>query len=174
VEGHDYSVPYARVPYQLEARRSARTVERFHKGKRVASHRRSWHKGRHTTGAVPMPKAHRHYAEWTPQRRLRWATKTGAATAQVVAPRLASRRQPPQGFRSCLGSMRLGKSSGAQRLDAACQRALMLGAGSDKSLESILKHELDRQPFPAPPRAAQAIDPANIRGPQSSHDNGDC
>jgi transposase len=174
VEGHYYSVPYALVHYQLEARLSAQTVELFHKGKRVASHRRSWHKGRHTTVAVHMPKAHRHYAEWTPQRLIRWATKTGTATAQVVETILASRRHPQQGFRSCLGIMRLGKSYGAQRLEAACQRAITLGACAYKSLESILKHELDRQPLPAPPTAAQAIDHDNIRGPLYYHDKGDC
>jgi transposase len=169
VEGHYYSVPYALVHHQLEARISAQTVELFHKGKRVASHRRSWLKGRHTTVAVHMPKAHRHYAEWTPQRLMHWAAKTGAATAQVVETILAARPHPQQGFRSCLGIMRLGKGYGAERLEAACCRALRLGACSYKSLESILKHELDRQPLPDKPPAAMAIDHDNIRGAAYYH-----
>ena len=41
VEGHYYSVPYALVKQQLDVRLSAQVVELFHKGKRVASHRRS-------------------------------------------------------------------------------------------------------------------------------------
>jgi transposase len=109
VDGHYYSVPYALVKQQLEGRLSAQVVAIFHKGKRVASHQRSPLKGRHSTVAGHMPKAHQHYAEWTPQRLILWAAKTGEATAQVVETILASRPHPQQGFRACLGIMRLGK-----------------------------------------------------------------
>jgi transposase len=142
VAWHYYSVPYVLVRQQLDVRLSAQVVEIFHKGTRVASHPRSRLKGRHSTIAAHMPRAHRAYAEWTPQRLVRWAMTTGEATARVVETILASRRHPQQGFRSCLGIMRLGKSYGATRLEAACRRALMLGACSYKSLESILKQGL--------------------------------
>ena len=102
-------MPYALVKQQLAVRLSAQVVAIFHKGQRVASHQRSPLKGRHSTGAVHMPKAHQHYAAWTPQRLMLWATKTGEATAQVVETILASRPHPQQGFRACFGSMRLGK-----------------------------------------------------------------
>jgi transposase len=134
VDGHYYSVPYALIKQQLDVRLSAHVVEIFHKGTRVASHQRSPQKGRHTTVAAHMPQAHRHYAEWTPQRRIRWAAKTGAATAQVVETILTSRPHPQQGFRSCLGIMRLGKRYGAGRLEAACRRAICIGACSYKSI----------------------------------------
>ena len=166
VDGHYYSVPYALVKQQLEVRVSAQVVELFHKGTRVASHLRSRLKGRHSTGATHMPTAHRHYAEWTPQRLVRWAASSGAATAQVVETILASRPHPQQGFRSCLGIMRLGKSYGPERLDAACRRALTIGACSYKSIESILKNGLDRTPLPATPPAPTAPSHANIRGPE--------
>jgi transposase len=167
--GHYYSVPYTLVKAQLEARISAHTVEVFHQGKRVASHRRSPHKGRHTTLKEHMPKAHRHYAEWTPQRLIRWASKTGGATAQVVEAILTTRAYPQQGFRACLGIMRLGSRYGDNRLEAACRRAMAIGACSYKSIESILKHDLDRQPLPDKPRLAPAIDHNNIRGPKYYH-----
>ena len=166
VEGHYYSVPYALVKQQLEVRISARVVELFHKGTRVASHVRSRLKGRHSTVAAHMPTAHRHYVAWTPQRLIRWAADSGAATAQVVETILASRPHPQQGFRSCLGIMRLGKSYGAERLEAACRRALTLGACSYKSIESILKNGLDRTPLPASPPAPAPLHHGNIRGPE--------
>lgn len=166
VDGHYYSVPYALVRQQLEVRVSARVVELFHKGTRVASHVRSRLKGHHSTVAAHMPTAHRHYVEWTPQRLIRWAADSGAATAQVVETILASRPHPQQGFRSCLGIMRLGKSYGAERLEAACRRALTIGACSYKSIESILKNGLDRTPLPPLPAAPAPLRHANIRGPE--------
>lgn len=156
---------------QLEARLSAQVVEVFHKGKRVASHQRSPRKGRHSTVAAHMPKAHQHSAEWTPQRLVRWAAKTGEATARVVDTILTSRPHPQQGFRACLGIMRLGKRYGEGRLEAACRRAIRIGACSYKSIASILKHDLDQQPLPGQPPAAPVITHDNIRGAQYSHTN---
>jgi transposase len=95
-----------------------------------------------------------------------WAAKTGAATAQVVETILASRPHPQQGFRSCLGIMRLGKRYGDQRLEAACQRAMHIGACSYKSIESILKHDLDRQPVAGQTETALCdVHHDNVRGP---------
>ena len=148
VLGHYYSVPYQLVKRQLEVRITANTVEFLHHNKRVASHRRSALKGRHTTLAEHMPRAHRQYAGWTPQRLVRWAEKNGPATAELIAVMLRSRAHPQQGFRSCLGIMRLGKSYGDERLEAACRRALPLNATSYKSVKSILDKNLDRQPLP--------------------------
>jgi hypothetical protein len=75
-----------------------------------------------------------------------------------------------QGYRSCLGIMRLGKKYGTERLEAACQRALLLQACSYKSLESILNRQLDRQPLPdAATESAVTPEHDNIRGPHYYH-----
>ena len=169
IEGHYYSVPYQLVRKALEARYSERTVECFHKGQRVASHPRSHLKGRHTTLPEHMPAAHRSYAEWTPQRLIRWAEKTGPATASMVQTILERRVHPQQGFRSCLGIMRLGKRFGEQRLEAACRRALTLGACSYKSIESILRQGLDRKAFPEQQELELGIAHENIRGSDYYH-----
>jgi len=170
VDGHYYSVPYALVKQQLEVRLTAQVVEVFSHGKRVASHPRVFLKGRHSTIAAHMPTAHRHYVEWTPQRLIRGAATSGEATARVVETILASRPHPQPGFRSCLGLMRLGKSYGAERLEAACRRALTLGACSYKSIESILKNGLDHSPLPQTPPLGSSPRHDNIRGPEYYHD----
>ncbi|SFQ08334.1 DNA replication protein DnaC [Ectopseudomonas toyotomiensis] len=138
VDGHYYSVPYQLVKKQLEVRLTARTVECFHANQRVASHLRSPHKERHSTQTEHMPKSHREHAEWTPQRLIRWAEQTGPNTAGVIEHILERRIHPTQGYRSCLGILRLGKTRGEVRLELACRRALSLGACSYRSLESIL------------------------------------
>ncbi|MCP3878285.1 MAG: IS21 family transposase [Sulfitobacter sp.] len=169
VDGHYYSVPYQLVRKSLEARYSERTVECFHKGQRVASHRRSHLKGHHTTIPEHMPSSHRHYAEWTPQRLIGWAEKSGPATASVVRTILERRAHPQQGFRSCLGIMRLGKSYSDERLEAACRRALKLGACSYKSIESILRQGLDRKALPEQQELELSIEHDNLRGSDYYH-----
>jgi len=169
IDGHYYSVPYQLVRKALEARYSERTVEVFHQGRRVASHPRSHLKGRHTTLPEHMPAAHRSYAEWTPQRLIRWAEQNGPATAGMVQTILERRAHPQQGFRSCLGIMRLGKRFGEERLEAACRRALTLNACSYKSIESILRQGLDGQAVPEQQELDLVLEHENIRGADYYH-----
>ena len=112
-----------------------------------------------------MPQAHQEYLDWTPKRLVRWAAETGGATEGVVEAILASRPHPQQGFRSCLGLLRLGKTYNPERLEAACRRALAIGSASYKSVQSILNNDLDSQPLPAPETPeAPPIEHPNIRG----------
>jgi transposase len=172
VEGHYYSVPYTYARREIDVRISDGTVECIAGTVRIASHVRSPHRGRHTTVAAHMPRSHQEYAGWTPLRLIAWAEKTGEATAEVVARLIASREHPQQAYRSCLGIMRLGKSYGSDRLEAAAHRAITIGAVSYKSIESILKKGLDRQELrtcECPPSTesivvAHPIEHANIRG----------
>jgi transposase len=165
VDRHFYSVPYQLVGQELDVRLSANTVEMFHRGKRIASHQRSHRVGGYTTLADHMPAAHRHYAEWTPERLVRWAGEAGGAVSKLVEAILSSRPHPQQGFRSCLGIMRLGKKYGPERLEAACRRALHLKSYRYKSVESILKNGLENQPLPGTKTAAGPVmRHANVRG----------
>ena len=62
-----------------------------------------------------MPIAHRAHAQWTPSRLIRWADKTGPHTAAFVKELLETRRHPEQGYRACLGLMRLLRSYPPER-----------------------------------------------------------
>jgi transposase len=116
-----------------------------------------------------MPEAHRQAGEWSPQRLSSWAAKTGPATGKLITTVLTSRRHPQQAYRSCLGILRLGKAYGDDRLEAACRRALTLGSHSYKSIESILRHGLDKQPLAEQTELALPEDHDNIRGPSYYH-----
>ncbi len=169
VDHHYYSVPYALVGQQLDVRLTATTLEAFQRSQRVASHVRSRDRGRHTTLPEHMPRSHREYAHWTPTRLITWAARTGPATAHLVETLMASRAHPQQGFRACLGIMRLGKTYGDARLEAACRRALEIGARSCRSLESILRRGLDQQPLPHAPSSTPGLTHDNLRGPDYYH-----
>jgi len=164
VKGHYYSVPHQLIKKQLDVRFTENTVECFYKNKRVASHRRDYRPGWHTTVKQHMPKNHQKWVEWTPQRFIRWAESIGKNTGQLIEKVLASRRHPQQSFRSCLGILRLAKSYGDQRLEAAAGRALSIGAKSYKSVASILKHGLDQKPITKHGQDDIQIDHNNIRG----------
>lgn len=168
VDRHYYSVPSTLVGEIVDARFTASTVELLHRGKRVASHIRSYVAGKHTTKTEHMPKSHQKHAEWTPSRIITWATETGPRTAELAAVIMKERRHPEQGYRSCLGILRLGKTYGTDRLEAACARAIVARARSYGHVESILKAGLDRVPLPelseTPPTPPEAHE--NIRGPR--------
>lgn len=174
VEKHFYSVPYQLYKQSLEVRLTAQTLECLHKGQRVASHRRSFVPFKYTTVTEHMPPAHRHHAEWTPERLARWARQSGPLTVKLVEAIMESRLHPQQGFRACVGVMRLGKVYSAERLEAACGRALRLDAISYKSIKSILKSGLDRQPVPGTTPPAPPISHPNIRGSEYFHGGGSC
>ncbi len=168
VDKHYYSVPHALLRQKFWARMTDRTVEIFHRGKRVACHLRASPNRRHTTVTEHMPSAHRRLAAWTPQRIRHYAASIGPNTEALVDIIMRSRPHPEQGFRSSIGIIRLAKTHGSGRLEAACERALDIGARSYSSVASILRNNLDRR---KPKRAADrpAIDHANIRGPRYFH-----
>jgi transposase len=168
VDHHYYSVPYQLVREKLDVRFTATSIEAFFKGRRIASHPRSYRKGAHTTLHEHMPKSHQRYLEWTPSRLIRWAGQIGPHTRDLVAFILENRPHPEQGFRSCLGLFRLGKTYSSERLEAACARALQMKAYSYKNVESILKKGLDRQPLMSPSSQTPPplLEHANLRGKQ--------
>jgi transposase len=158
LDKHFYSVPFALVKKELYVRYDTKIVEIFYQNKRVASHIRNYGVYGYTTDSAHMPKNHQRQAEWTPERIVSWAKGIGQATAQLIEGVMSSRSHPQQGFRSCVGILRLGKSYGEARLESACKRALHIGAYSYKSVESILKNKLDQHHLPTTPQEETLLD----------------
>ena len=169
VDGHYYSVPHRLLKEQVEARVTQRTIELFHKGERIACHVRGGARGRHTTLAEHMPSSHRRHAGWTIERIKRDAAAIGPDTAMLTTLILESRPHPEQGFRACLGIVRLARNYGPERLEAACTRGLEIGARSYGSINSILQNGLDRRPKPTAAEPELPLDHPNIRGPRYYH-----
>jgi len=169
VDAHYYSVPYRFARAEVDARLTARGVEIFHKGERIAVHLRSSGNRKHTTVSEHMPSSHRRYAGWTVERIREDARKIGKATAVLCEQILESRPHPEQGYRACLGIVRLAGSYGAARVEAAAERAIEIGARTYGSVKSILDTKLDRKPAPRRPADTAPIRHPNIRGPRYYH-----
>jgi transposase len=162
-ERHYYSVPYPLIHEETWIRATMSTVEIFFKRKRVASHLRSSEVGRHTTTPEHMPAAHRRFLEWSPERLKRWALEVGPECLRLTTGILERRFHPEQGYRACLGIFRLGERFGNERLERACQRAVRFGNYRYKSVEAILKTELDQPVLPALENLSLPLH-ENIRG----------
>ncbi|MGO8740482.1 IS21 family transposase [Rhodoblastus sp.] len=166
IVAHYYSVPHRFARAEVEARLTVRTVEIFLKGERIAAHMRMSGNHGHTTVAEHMPPNHRGYAGWTIDRIRADARRIGPATAALCELIIEARPHPQQGFRACLGVIRLARPFGAERLEAAAERAIDIGARTYGSIKSILDNNLDRRPAPKrAPDAAPILHP-NIRGPR--------
>lgn len=158
-----YSVPYNLVHEPVEIRSTPTTVEILHKGTRVASHLRSRERGRAITNEEHRPHSHRAHLEWPPSRMIQWAETIGPNTARLFERIMSDKPHPEMGYRGCLGIIRLAEKYSPQRVEAACERALLTNACRYKSVESILKNALDQAPL-APPPAASTPPHDNIRG----------
>jgi transposase len=166
VAAHYYSVPHRFARAEVDARLTARTVEIFLKGDRIAVHMRAGGNHKHTTVPEHMPSSHRRYAGWTIERIRADARLIGPATASLCELILEQRPHPEQGFRACLGIVRLAGPHGAERLEAAAERAIDIGARTYGSVKSILDNNLDRRPTRKRATDAMPILHSNIRGPR--------
>jgi transposase len=137
-----YSVPHRYVGEEVWICAARTSVEVQLRGRRIAAHAR-YGATQHSTVAEHMPSSHRAHAQWTPSRILSWASQLGPATHAFCAAILADRPHPEQGFRSCLGILRLAKEYGDARVENACARCFVVGARSYRSVESVLKRKLD-------------------------------
>ena len=93
------------------------------------------------------------------------------AAKTLVERILASGSHPQEGYRPCLGIMRLGKHFGPERLEAACRRALAINSVCYKSVESILKNNLDKRPLPQKKADSPTIQHEHLRGAQYYEDD---
>lgn len=161
LDGCYYSVPFTYAKKILDVRYTARIVEVFYKGNRIASHRRSYIKGDRKLIKEHMPQHHQKYAQWTPERIISWANTKGDSVGELVQRIIEKYSHPEQGYRACMGLIRLNDSYG-DRLNMACKRALFINAISYKEVLAILKNNLDQQPLP------QVIEELQIT--KSAHD----
>ena len=160
---HFYSVPYQLVGQQLDVRATETTIEVMRGLSVLTSHARSYQKGKYTTKAEHMPKAHQAQAKWTPERLVEWAKMTGPNTAALVENIMSRRVHPQHGFQACLGILHLERDFKPARIEAACGRALKMRACTCKSVKAILRNNLDQQALDEPSQQVLPLH-ENVRG----------
>lgn len=172
VDGNYYSVPYQLIGERVDIRLTTHTVEALRGGRRVASHARGHGRGAYYTDPNHRPRSHQRYLDWSPSRLVRWAATVGPHTAQLVETILRERPHPEQGYRACLGILRLGKYYPPARVEAAAARALAIHAHSYRSFKSILERGLDQLALELEPAIPQRAPHVHVRGPGYFTDDG--
>ncbi len=161
-EGHFYSLPHVYVGKEVDIRATERMIEILHDGKRIVSHQRQREKGQ-TTLPHHMPKNHLEHVTWTLEKALAWALSIGKKTSALIGHIAAKKKHPDQIKRVCLGFYRLEKDFGSERLEKACNRALIYQAFSYKSVAKILEGNLDKEEVGVPKKAPVLMH-QNLRG----------
>ncbi|GAA5512402.1 IS21 family transposase ISPpu7 [Deinococcus carri] len=166
VQGHAYSVPHQYAKTRVDIRLTARLVEIYRSGQRIAVHHRvpGTLTRQQTTMPDHMPAHHRHYREVGPEQLTQQAQQVGEATAALVRAIFDGNQHPEQKKRVVTGLLRLHREYG-ERLEAACRRALALQAHSLQSVKSILKHRLDEAELPGNSIELPVAQHSNLRGP---------
>lgn len=147
---HHYSVPYQYIGKKVSVVYDTAIVEIYIQLQRIALHKRGYKKHGYTTLKEHMPEGHQRYFEqrgWTGDYFLKQAAAVGTATRDYVEGVLKGKRFTEQTYNACLGILRLGKRYGTDRLEAACRRALPSGVFNYRTIDNILKNNMDKLPF---------------------------
>jgi transposase len=157
----NYSAPFEYIGRKLDVRLTKNTVEMFFEGNRVCSHVRLYGRsGQYSTADAHMPPKHRH-ALWDGDRFRRWAAKIGPNALAAVEVFLAGHKVEQQGYKSCNALLHLTDKYSAERLEAACAKALSYTPRpSLKSVQMILKSGQDQ--IAAKPYSSQGDSPHGL------------
>ena len=144
---HYYSVPWQFKGKRVRVIYDDRIVAIYYDNIRIAQHKRDRAPNKYTTLHTHMPADHRNYAEWSPERFIRWARSIGGNVAEMIKVVLKSRKHPEQAFKTCMGILNLVKEHGPDRLEKACEKALNFGFYSYRRIKNILDRGLEEDLF---------------------------
>lgn len=146
VDGMNYSVPFEYIKQKVDVRVTKGTVEILFDGNRICSHPRlyGW-TNQYSTMEDHMPPNHQQYVQWNGERFTKWAAKIGHNTKTVVCAILAGYKVEQQGYKACMGLLKLADKYSAERLENACKRALTYTPRpSLKNVQAILRSGQDK------------------------------
>lgn len=145
VDAMHYSVPYEYIKHKVDVRVTRRVIEVFYSNHRICSHPRLHGRpGQYSTIEDHMPDKHKSFVQWNGERFVSWAQNVGPSTTTVIKAILSFHRIEQQGYKACMGVLKLADRYSLVRLEAACARALSYTPNpSYKNIRTILKSGQD-------------------------------
>lgn len=148
VNKHYYSIPYRLIGQYVNVCIMKSRLEIFHQSQRVALHIRDDKPYCFTTLEEHMPPQHRYYQQEEKEASivwlLSWAKNMGESSYMCVDKFFQVRPFPQQAIRAVLGLKRLAERFGKSRFEEACKQCLVLNSYRVKTVENILRHDLDK------------------------------
>ena len=146
VDKMQYSVPYEYIKQKVDVRVTRNVIEVLYHNTRICAHKRLYGcPGQYSTIETHMPEDHQKYLKWDGNRFIAWAEKIGVHAVMTIKSILASYRVEQQGYKSCLGLLKLADRYSVERLEAACKKALSYTPHpSYKSIKNILATGQDK------------------------------
>lgn len=122
------------------------TVEVFFSGNRICSHPRLYGgANQYSTVEAHMPPNHQQYIQWNGDRFRKWAVKIGSNTHTVINALLSGYKVEQQGYKACMGILKLADKYSPERLENACRKALTFTPRpSLKNIQAILSSGQDQ------------------------------
>jgi hypothetical protein len=160
---HFYSVPWTYVGKQVQIVYDSDHVEIYYNQQRIALHSRSYKQHGYSTQMEHMPENHKKIAEqkgWDPEYYLKKASENGPCTRELFDKIMESKITIHQAYGPCLGILRLIKTYGKERVEAACKRALNGNKYNYGVVSTILKNKMDL-----------LAEPGEVPSPIPSHNN---
>jgi len=141
-----YSVPHEYIKHKVDVRITRNVIEVFYHNHRICSHPRLYGRaGQYSTNEAHMPEDHKNYVQWNAERFIAWAQKIGPNTTITIKAILSSHKVEQQGYRSCMGLLKLADRYSISRLEASCKKALSYTPNpSFKSVKTILSTGQDK------------------------------
>ena len=142
-----YSVPYQYAGQQVLLRWNSRILEVFCGGERIACHIKNTDpRKRFITDPHHMPESHKAVADWSPQRFMSWAAKTGIKTKEYISSLLKQKEHPEQSFRTCAAILRIASTVTKEQMEQACALAMAENIYSYAYFVKLLENRKNKEP----------------------------
>jgi len=145
-----YSVPHMYVGKKVQVYYDNRSVEVYCDYERIALHHLSSYSKTYHTMADHMPPGHQAMQQrkgWTKEELLQQAGRMGKSIGKAASLILDANFYVEQNYKSCFGMMMLKNKYGIDRLEAACDRALLGSRVNYQMIKNILERGLDKKPL---------------------------
>ncbi len=162
-EKHYYSAPYQLIGTKVKVVLTRSLVRIYSKGKMVASHIRSYQKGKYTTVKEHLCSHHQHYLSRSPDYYKKKAKAYSQTLFELFELIFAQDRYPEQLYKSCDGILSYSRKTDKETFEKACQLAIVHKHYSYMFIRNVIINKMtDHKEEPLPEKPLPKHE--NIRG----------
>ena len=159
-----YSVAVHFARERIDVRTTAKIVEAFHRGRRIAVHQLLTTPGEVSTLPEHRPIVHQRVLDGEPKELVAWSRTVGPNAEKMVRHHIESRTDATNGVRAARRMRDLARLHGDARFEEVCAYALPLNITALRSISSIIVSGADKRTATRPTKTQTASVHSNLRG----------